>query len=99
VVWFVEVDHRVRKVARQMPPGWRIELPEARRSCLNLGNHPLDLIVKPPAQILTALGIVEGRLRMENVRLHRPTMRRTFAAVCSPGMPSTAPLRISSIRR
>jgi hypothetical protein len=54
---------------------------------------------KPQSDPIRLSGIFGISLRVKGVRFHRPTIRRIFAAVTSPGMPSTWPLRISATRR
>ena len=103
---FFEVNDRVRKTLREIPPRRRVELVELARMGTDRRDGALDLIVETDAQLGLDLGVEPRRLgvlgigfRMEEVRLHRPTIWRIFSEVTAPGMPCTCPLRISAMRR
>lgn len=79
---------------------------ELARAGTNDREGSLNFVVEPTTQfrpdrrvIPGCLGVLGIGVGMKCVQFHLPTISRILAAVVSPGMSSTVPLRISSIRR
>jgi hypothetical protein len=47
VIWFVEVDHRIRESPSEGALGWRTESKETVWPTSNLGDEPFDFVVEP----------------------------------------------------
>ena len=101
-----KIDDGVGKNSAEMSPDRRVKSPESSRLHANLGNQPLDFIIKPATQFWGNVSVVSRRfgvfdvsLPMETMRFHRPTILRIRAETSSPGMPFSWPLSISATRR
>ena len=95
-IGLIEVNDGIWKALREIPPRRRVELVELARMRAHRCDGALDLIVETAAQLGLDLGVEPRRrgvlgigFRMEEVRLHRPTIWRIFSDVTAPGIPCT----------
>ena len=95
-VGLLEVNDGIRKASRKIPPRRRVELVELAWMGADRCDGGLDLVVETAAQLGLDLGVKPRRrgllgvgFRMEEVRLHRPTIWRILSDVTAPGIPCT----------